>query len=1001
MRLGIDYGTSHTVAVLAWPDGRRRPLHFGASALLSSAVHAGAGGLLQTGQDALRAGLGDPAGLEPNPKRRIDYGEVLLGETSYPVADLMAATLRTVWDEAVRVAGRPPSDVMLTHPADWGQARRGLLADAARRAGIPSPAYLPEPVAAATFFVAEAGVEVPVGAHAVVYDLGAGTFDVSLVRRTAGGFEVLASGGLGDVGGLDLDRVIVDRVGLSSSGIIPAVWRRLVKPVGPVDLRAQHALWTEARNAKETLSRQTSATLFVPLLDRDSLVTREEFERDAMPILERTASTMTAIVARAGVAWSQVAAVFLVGGSSRVPLAATLVHRACGIAPTVVEQPELVVAEGAVLAAAKPKAPKKTAPRRSVPAAPPPRPLPPALARILDAAVETVRPGDSYKLGGPRTDLLALLAATDPARALRLADMIGGDFELEEGITQLAAESPRAAAGFAASLAEGSVQKPLCLVHAARGAAGVDPGRSARMLFAAVSAAEAVPTGIAKAIASIEPAHELLAAADHGYAERVAAVDPSVMGPLSRALASRGLADRSAAMRLFDEAEQVVRASPEDEEMGRVMPRLAALLSAFDPARGEELARVLPSKSRRRSACVASACAMGVLDPVRAERLLVEAEGQILALRKNSKRAHALGELIPAWALLDPGRAEALLRGMPPEPGFRLEWATRRLVTRLASTDPARAERLALSLPAGLEDDRDDVLADLVEALAPHDLTRAEGLLGAFTEDYNREQAVTALARSLVSTDRDRAERIAGLVPRDDLGSIAAVAQALIPVDHRRGERVLRSIPPDPESDWWELGGAIKELAAIDPHAAERVALHIPSGNRARAVEHAVVALAPKDPERAERLMRANLDTHQDEMVHGLVALGRVHAARGGGILAQVLRRGQRLFDEAERVARGIRGISAARMLADVAVAVAGFDRDRARRLLDEAETACAAIETKYSDYRYRSTVDLVKAWTPLDVDRAERVARSIPDTHRAERAKALLAIARHLHPLP
>ncbi|HEY1174830.1 MAG TPA: Hsp70 family protein, partial [Phytomonospora sp.] len=435
MRLGIDYGTSHTVAVLAWPDGRRRPLHFGSSPLLPSAVHAGT--TVQTGQDALRAGLGDPAGLEPNPKRRVDDGEVLLGETAHSVADLIAATLRTVWDEAVRVTERPPTDVVLTHPADWGAVRRGLLAEAARRAGIPSPAYLPEPVAAATFFVNEARARVPAGSLAVVYDLGAGTFDASLVRRPGEGFEVLATGGLGDVGGLDLDGVVVDRIGAVVSRDDPAMWRRLTRPANPAESRARHALWTEARNAKEALSRQASAHLFVPLLDRDLPVSREEFERDATPLLERTTATMTALVERSGVAWPQVAAVFLVGGSSRVPLAATLVHRACGIAPTVVEQPELVVAEGGVLAA-KPKPRKKTAP----PAAPAPRPLPPALARILDAAIETVRTADAYDLVGPRGDLMEILAATDPARALRLDGVLGADLQLRSALTELATTSP-------------------------------------------------------------------------------------------------------------------------------------------------------------------------------------------------------------------------------------------------------------------------------------------------------------------------------------------------------------------------------------------------------------------------------------------------------------------------------------------------------------------------------------------------------------------------------
>ena len=103
-RLGVDYGTSHTVAVLAWPDGRTRPLLFDGSTLLPSAVAADGDGGLLTGAEALRAARVAPASAEPNPKRRITDGDVLLGERSYPVASLIAATLRTVAEEAARAS---------------------------------------------------------------------------------------------------------------------------------------------------------------------------------------------------------------------------------------------------------------------------------------------------------------------------------------------------------------------------------------------------------------------------------------------------------------------------------------------------------------------------------------------------------------------------------------------------------------------------------------------------------------------------------------------------------------------------------------------------------------------------------------------------------------------------------------------------------------------------------------------------------------------------------
>jgi molecular chaperone DnaK (HSP70) len=116
-RLGVDFGTSNTVAVLAGPDDRVRPLVFDGSLLLASAVFAGPGSGLLVGADAVRAAVGYPAGLELNPKRRIDDGTVWLGEREFPVAELIAAVLRRVDAEASRVAGRPVDEVVLTHPA--------------------------------------------------------------------------------------------------------------------------------------------------------------------------------------------------------------------------------------------------------------------------------------------------------------------------------------------------------------------------------------------------------------------------------------------------------------------------------------------------------------------------------------------------------------------------------------------------------------------------------------------------------------------------------------------------------------------------------------------------------------------------------------------------------------------------------------------------------------------------------------------------------------------
>jgi len=91
-RLAVDLGTSTTIAMLQWPDGRVRPLLFDGTPLLSSAVLLGPDGRLQTGRDAAHLSRRSPERLEPNPKRRVDDDVVLLGEAVVPVRDLLAAT---------------------------------------------------------------------------------------------------------------------------------------------------------------------------------------------------------------------------------------------------------------------------------------------------------------------------------------------------------------------------------------------------------------------------------------------------------------------------------------------------------------------------------------------------------------------------------------------------------------------------------------------------------------------------------------------------------------------------------------------------------------------------------------------------------------------------------------------------------------------------------------------------------------------------------------------
>jgi len=332
--LGIDFGTSHTVAALARPDGSVEPLLFDGSPLLPSAVHAEEDGRLIVGADALQAARMRPERCEPHPKRRVDHGTVLLGETEYAIGDLFAAVLSLVRRRCVEVAGGMPPSVGLTHPASWGPTRRRVLIQAAAAAGLPTVRLMPEPVAAARYYTNALHLEVPVGGAVAVHDFGGGTFDASVVRRTADGFEVLSVDGLDNLGGVDIDHALIDHL-------------KAADPAGPISPREEWLFREDARRVKESLSRRVSAELYVPG-GADVHVTREELDALAGPMLARAVTVTHAVVTDAGVEPGDLAGVFLVGGASRMPLVATLLHRALGVAPVAADDLEQVVVRGSM-----------------------------------------------------------------------------------------------------------------------------------------------------------------------------------------------------------------------------------------------------------------------------------------------------------------------------------------------------------------------------------------------------------------------------------------------------------------------------------------------------------------------------------------------------------------------------------------------------------------------------------------------------------------------------
>ncbi|MEU6250746.1 Hsp70 family protein [Glycomyces sp. NPDC047010] len=346
--IGIDFGTSHTVATIRRADGRVHQQLFDGSPQLPSAVFMNDEGGPVVGADAVHSGRRRPERFEPNPKRRIDDESILLGETEIPVTSVIAAVLSRVARECEQTLGSL-GPVTVTVPAAWGPTRRHVVADAAAAAGLGQVDLVAEPVAAASYFMETLSVDVRPGNGVVVYDLGGGTFDATVLRRNANGFEVLSVDGADDLGGLDFDQALAEHL---AATVQPEDerWARLTGPSEPADLRHRTAFMDEVRQAKERLSRSATTDLTIPLLDVDTHLTRGQLEEVCAPLVARTIRVTQGVIRESGLAKDQITALFLVGAASRMPLVATKLHRELGIAPAAIEQPELAVSEGGLAA---------------------------------------------------------------------------------------------------------------------------------------------------------------------------------------------------------------------------------------------------------------------------------------------------------------------------------------------------------------------------------------------------------------------------------------------------------------------------------------------------------------------------------------------------------------------------------------------------------------------------------------------------------------------------
>jgi outer membrane protein assembly factor BamB len=385
--IGIDFGTSRSAGAIGElaPGGASGQADFGSTIVSPLEIEGNrwvASMVLRTveGELVLGTAADNLAGVHPDrvertPKRSLGTGApILLGGEAVDARDVAAAVIRMIVAEGrLRSGGTEPRHSVLTHPVRWADVRRTALREAGERAGLTDVQLIEEPVAAAIHYAAE---HVPVGAHVGIYDLGGGTFDTAVLQRTDSGFEVVGvPGGDEHIGGENFDHRVFRYFGSCLAETSPELWDQILTSEDRKWKRAALDLLTQARRAKEALSSYTSTQVFVPVADRDIVVNRSQFEAMILDDVERTVDLMEDTVVEAGLGIGDLHSVFLVGGSSRLPLVGQLMGERFGARVVTRDEPKAVVALGAARFAAIRLIPA-TATIATPPAEPPPAPSP-------------------------------------------------------------------------------------------------------------------------------------------------------------------------------------------------------------------------------------------------------------------------------------------------------------------------------------------------------------------------------------------------------------------------------------------------------------------------------------------------------------------------------------------------------------------------------------------------------------------------------------------------
>ncbi|MGQ0481244.1 MAG: Hsp70 family protein [Pseudonocardia sp.] len=349
--LGVDLGTTFVAAALAVDDRVEMFTLGDRSEVTPSAVFLREDGTLVTGEAAasLRT-VNSPDRVAREFKRRLgDPTPVVLGGRPFTATELLAALLRDVLDKVVDSEGGPPSNVVLSHPANWGPFRRALFEEVVRLGGLASAVTVTEPEAAATRYAASR--KLGEGKLVAVYDLGGGTFDATVLRTTAAGMEIVGTPeGVERLGGIDFDEAILRYVDYTSESALTDLDLR-----DPPTVAALARLRQDCILAKETLSADTETVLpvFLPNRHFEVTLTRPMFEDLIRAQVESTIGALARTLDSARVSPAELDAVLLIGGSSRIPLVTEMVSAQIGRPIAVDTHPKYAVALGAATLAGR------------------------------------------------------------------------------------------------------------------------------------------------------------------------------------------------------------------------------------------------------------------------------------------------------------------------------------------------------------------------------------------------------------------------------------------------------------------------------------------------------------------------------------------------------------------------------------------------------------------------------------------------------------------------